>query len=163
MFLTTLAISNGRLDRLLKKQQTTSDIVPHDLRGRAASVNKTPDYKILKVAAHIKKFSITTSHYAREKNIERLYLPPDLNLRKVYDIYLEENPDQESYVSEKIYRKVFKEKFPNLRFQDTCKTCDMLNAKISAATPSGKSSLKKDLELHQRQAEAARSSFKRAK
>ena len=92
----------------------------------------------------------------------RRYLPEGLNISRLYLLYVEWmkiHHKEEPVVSEYIYRRIFNTKF-NLSFQkpatDTCKTCDLLNAKLECADEEeGTMTLKKDLELHQTKAAKA--------
>lgn len=90
------------------------------------------------VIDHIKSFPAFESHYTRSQNPERIFLNPELNIRKMYSLYLEKCKENNlSSVNEWTYRKIFKRDF-KLRFhlprKDTCAKCDFLNMKIKTIT-----------------------------
>lgn len=109
-----------------------------------------------KIIKHIKTFPSEESHYCRRKNIDKRFLSSDLNVTRMYKLFLAEYaPDHvgKPPVSRQWYNEIFLSKF-NLCFRvprvDTCGTCDSLNIKIKA----GEAAAKTDLELHHRKAEA---------
>lgn len=139
-----------------------------DERGKHRNrANKISDIDYENVKVHINSIPKYTSHYSRQKNPDKIYIDHDISISALYhDYYLEWckdkalNPVKESY-----YRKIFCTEF-NIGFKlpktDTCKTCDHLNIQIKNADSMGESadSLKIELELHQRRAEALQKSLK---
>lgn len=99
-------------------------------------------------------FPTEESHYGRKRS-SRLYLSPDLNLNRMHNAFKLKYP--ESKVQYKFYQRVFRKDFPNLFFckpkTDTCNVCDKMNAQIKSSTPSTKTVLTNQLNLHQRKAE----------
>ena len=100
------------------------------------------------------------SHYCHSRS-QKLYLAPTLTISKLYELYETRCKEtNQKPVSDYTFRKIFNEDFnitihPSLK--DTCKTCDMLNAKIKACTgESSANAAKVQLEIHQRKAENAR-------
>lgn len=166
-FLGTFNISNGRLQRCLKKEELGRS-PGEDLRGKNSCPTKTSDVAVEGVKEHISLFPKYTSHYTRAHNPNRKYLSPELNLRKMYELYKEYCDDKkmppEVRVKEHTYRKIFNNDF-NLSFhaprKDTCAKCDKLTIKLSvAANEEEKASLSRDHELHLRKAEKARKALK---
>lgn len=50
------------------------------------------DYEL--VIKHIQQFPAQTSHYSRKDNIKKVYLSPELNVKRMYELYLEQHePD----------------------------------------------------------------------
>lgn len=154
-FLGILQISWGRLYRCLIKEEVFAVM---DNRGKNIPTNKIDDTDVM---MHIKSFPSYQSHYSRKDNEQRRYLHPDLNIRKMYDLYVEKcSQENKQPVKEKFYYKVFSTKF-NLHFKipskDTCRLCDELHLKIRAETNEEK---KKELEvqknLHLARAKQAR-------
>jgi hypothetical protein len=139
--LDTFNISEGRLARALKK-----DVPGEDLRGKSEnSRRKTEESLIIAVKEHIQSFPAFSSHYTRCHNPHRKYLSPDLNIRKMYNLYLEKcENDKQQHVNEWIYRKSFKNDF-NLHFhqprKDTCQNCDFLKLQIEACEDEGEKRL----------------------
>lgn len=158
-FIKTLDISQKRYDNVLKKRRD-SGVPSTDKRGKHIPSNKTPDDIIESVKQHINSFPKYSSHYSREKNPHTKYLSSDLNLKKMYELFVQSCNDKniETPVKESYYRQIFNTKF-NLSFKkplsDTCNTCDQLNIKIKHGIDIEES--KKTKELHLRKAEKARS------
>lgn len=72
---------------------------------------------------HIKTFTCRASHYARRGAPGRKYLPVDLNVKKMHELFHKQNDEQISYA---LYYSVFMYDF-NLGFghpsKDVCSTC----------------------------------------
>lgn len=158
-FLQTFQISNGRLQRALKRARVSSP--GEDLRGKHKPINKTPEEKVQNVFNHINSFPAYTSHYTRSHNPNRKYLDSSLNIRLMYNLYKEQCLQENcNPVSEAIYRNIFHRDF-NLHFhtpsKDTCVTCDLLKGKLDCVTDEQqRQDLKTQHELHLRKAEKAR-------
>jgi len=105
---------------------------PKDQRGKHGNVfHALPSSTKEAIRKHIGSIKGRTSHYSREAKA-RIYLPSELNVTKLYNMFKEKNPDIKcSYES---YRTIFNSEF-NIAFgyprTDTCSTCDSLVAKIS--------------------------------
>lgn len=161
-FLKTFQISNGRLQRALKRARLSSP--GEDLRGNHKPVNKTPEEKTQYVRDHISSFPAYTSHYTRSHNPNRKYLDSKLNIRCMYNLYKEKCLQENcSPVSEAVYRNIFHRDF-NLHFhtpsKDTCVKCDLFKAKLNCETDENKkNSLRTEHDLHLRKAEKARRSL----
>lgn len=159
-FLNTFNVSNGRLSRVLKKSKEEG--TPHlDGRGKHEARKCISEELITDVREHIKSFPAFESHYAREDNPNKKYLNPELNMAKIYDLYLEKcRQEHKPFVGEHIYRKIFHKDF-NLSFhpprKDTCSFCDKMHLKIQVSSnDEEKARLVAEKELHLRKAEAAR-------
>ncbi|UYV75554.1 hypothetical protein LAZ67_13000591 [Cordylochernes scorpioides] len=154
-FRDTYQVSDGRIYKCSSKEQVTS--LFDQRKGRAAS-NKIDDTHVVK---HIKSFPAYTSHYTRAHNPRRQYLNPDLNIKKMYELYATQCKKENVVpVKEKYYYKVFSTKF-NLHFKqpskDTCQTCDYLQIKIQSSDSEGIQMAKIEKENHLEEAERARS------
>ena len=81
------------------------------------------------VREHIRSFKGRKSHYGLKKT-EKLYLPEDLNVKKMHNMYCQKFLDCK--VSYETYRKIFVNNF-NISFgfprSDTCSICDQHLAK----------------------------------
>jgi hypothetical protein len=159
-----IGVSDGRISRVLKKKVNGTPLT--DNRGNHVPHNKTSDAELQYVREFIGKFPTYTSHYSRKKNPNRSYLTPDMNISKMYELlkgqYREDRPLCEPII-EHVFRYIFNHEV-NLHFhaplQDTCKTCDTMNAKIKACdTENDLCKLKFELEIHQRKADSARTSL----
>jgi hypothetical protein len=136
----------------------------HELRG-----NRIPDLVLSQIDEHIRSFPKRKSHYGRVDNQKRYYLSPELNMSRMYLLYLEKfEPD--NYLKKKtgetfkptvkyaFYRNYFNTNY-NMSFgqprTDTCQTCDKLNREISAGLNDAEiKNLKKEKELHIRKADS---------
>lgn len=127
-FKDTYQISDARIHRS-SCTKNVSDLI--DGRGRHRPGNAIDDAHVIK---HIKSFPAYSSHYTRAHNPRRKYLNPELTVRKMYELYIEQCAVENVIaVKEKYYYKVFSNKF-NLHFKhpakDTCQTCDSLQIQI---------------------------------
>lgn len=164
-FIDTFQISTGRIDRILKAHKN----IPNDMRGRMdGSCRRTSELVTNTVIEHIKSFPAFESHYTRSQNPERMFLNPELNIRKMYNLYLEKCKENNlSSVNEWTYRKIFKRDF-NLHFhlprKDTCAKCDFLNMKIMTTTDDEeKTILVQRHDVHLQDAELARKALQEDK
>ena len=75
------------------------------------------------IKRHIESFRCKASHYARRGAPGRKYLPCDMNVKKMHDLFMEQNHEQVTYG---LYYSVFVYNF-NLSFgnpaKDVCGTC----------------------------------------
>lgn len=136
------------------------------------------------VREHIETFPIRHSHYSRKDNIERVYLPSDLSIARLYCDFLEKHdPDyltleenrkrvaahepveilRKPLISVHMYHNIFVTEYI-IHFgyprTDTCSTCDILTMQIQAASAESKLVLKESLQAHQQLAEEGYSAFK---
>ncbi|KAF8770444.1 hypothetical protein HNY73_017972 [Argiope bruennichi] len=112
-FLDTFVVSNGRLARALRKEENERE-PGEDLRGKKTPANKTSEENLNRVRDHINSFPRFDIHY--QQNPKGKFLKPDLNVKKMYGMYLLECQMKDvSYVKENIYRTVFNEEY-NLTF-----------------------------------------------
>lgn len=107
----------------LDKLQATGVIVP-DGRGGRQGRNAVQDAQIkLMMNAHIDRCPRVESHYCRSGTTKE-YLHPDLNIKKMYEMYKAANPE-EHIGSEEKYRLIFESR--NLSFhspkKDQCSLC----------------------------------------
>lgn len=136
-FKNVLQITEGRIEKCVKKRQKMSSTCAMDLRGRHSNRKRTPAEKLQKVLHFIRLLPTYESHYTRETCANtKKYLNPDLNLKILYEEYKKHCIGDESVVSMYMFRDVFYRRF-NLRFkppaQDTCDYCNKVELKIKAA------------------------------
>lgn len=148
-------MSDWRIYNCCSKEQVTSLV--DQRKGRIAS-NKIDDTNVIK---HIKLFPAYSSHYTRAHNPRRQYLNSDLNIKKMYELYVTECEKENVLpVKEKYYYNVFSKKF-NLHFKqpskDTCQTCDALKIKSQSSDGEGIKTAEIEKESHLEEAERARS------
>lgn len=64
---------------------------PPDNRGRHDKrPNRVSDNDTKNVLLHIKSFPAQISHYSRKDNIKKVYLSSELNVKQMYELYLEQ-------------------------------------------------------------------------
>lgn len=124
-FLATFCISNTVVENIIKKRNDYN-IVEEDRRGKHVPGIKRPDESRASVIEHISSFPRVPSHY-RRKNTSKEYLPHDLNVSIMYELYVEKckvegiEPEKPSF-----YRNIFHNNF-NLSFHtprnDMCDKC----------------------------------------
>lgn len=156
-----LQITDGRITRALKHRAPGSGTTTPklDQRGRHPPHNKTSVEATEIVKEFINKFPRYSSHYSRNKNIQREFLAPTLNISIMYELY-RGTVEMDKVVSKFVFTKIFSENF-NLHFRapisDSCKKCDSFKVKIEAAgDPSEKERITSERDLHHRKAESAR-------
>jgi len=155
-FLRTFDISNGRLDRALKNRRANNGVVKPDQRGRHVK-SQIADEDRRSVVDHISMFPRYVSHYTRSHQSSREYLASNLNLRMMYQLYVEHCHQKNFHpVKESYYRHVFNSAF-NLSFhqplKDTCQKCDRFTMLLDFS-PSQE--IKAQQEIHLRKAEKVR-------
>ncbi|CAF4946031.1 unnamed protein product [Pieris macdunnoughi] len=146
------------------KNKLSVSTPPQDQRGRHIPKNKTSDDQVQNVKSFIEKFPTYESHYTLHKRSDRLFLPPELNITKMYSLYCEQSATPLSYY---MFSKIFNANF-NLSFHppisDSCKRCDMLNIKMQACdNEEEKSHLETQRKLHLLKADSARNNYNKDK
>lgn len=126
-FLKTLHISHGPVDKALKGLNEIGIFGNPDKRGHHVPANKTSEDLVARVKLHIESFPTMESHYCR-KSTKREYLDPSLSIAKMYELYVNEcSENNEKYVSEITYRRIFGTNY-NLAFfkpkKDQCAVCE---------------------------------------
>lgn len=138
-FLNTLGISAQTVRTVFNKTNSAGNIAK-DQRGKACK-NSMLDESVKKsVRDHINMFEIVDSHYCRAKT-ERKYLPPTLNISKMFMMYeeycVENNIARKA--TESMYRQIFTTEF-NISFFYPRKICVMFAIVTKTVCP--KKSLK---------------------
>ncbi|XP_046661862.1 uncharacterized protein LOC124355023 [Homalodisca vitripennis] len=148
--LTILQESKNRVQLICKKYLETG-VVPLETRGGARQVDK---YNIKKdsIKSFIKTFIPVQKHYCRAKNKHRQYLPSELNITKMWKMYIEQHPTEELKYEYDFFRLVFSENF-NIGFDapytDKCSTCTRLECELATEKDAGKrETLKLNLKAH---------------
>jgi hypothetical protein len=165
VFLKTLAISDGRMNRALVNERRNVGVVQGDKRGKIDhKTQRIPEVKVAEVEAHIRSFPVNISHYTRSHSEERRYLSPNLSINEMYRLYVQKCAEDDTEpVKDSMYRHIFNTKF-NLAFhapwKDTCKKCDCMKTAIEAEKDiCRRKTLSSEHELHLRKAECARKSI----
>ena len=129
-FLSFYGVSNGRM-KVLKSSLINTGEVHKDKRGKHTNRPRNlSGADKLSIIQHITSFRSRKSHYSRRQQ-NKVYLPEDLNGRKMFTMYREKYP--QSKASYNSYLKVFNTSF-NICFGyprcDTCSACDTFVAKL---------------------------------
>lgn len=115
------------------------------------------------IKEHINSFPAYESHYSRRDTSQK-YLLADLSINKIYGLYCEKvaNPVSSSKFGSVFNSMGIKFKSPGI---DTCKSCDLLKAKIDIADPNSneKDKLISEQQLHHLEDDLAYNSKERDK
>lgn len=149
-FLSLHAVTVKRVKRL--KRLLESNTTPRDNRGKNVKSNCLPECEIKRIREHIESFPVKETHYS---NRDYYYLNSTLNVKIMYELFMEKYPD--SKIKYSYYIKYFNENF-SLHFGrpqvDTCITCETLNLKIQSPTlgEAAKKAAEAELAVHKRRA-----------
>ena len=91
MFLNTLAVSEKFMRNAIEKGGNDTSIVEKERRG-STKTRKFYEDVANSVKDHIKSFPVVESHYLRKQS-KRSFLASNLNVSKMYDLYLEKYKD----------------------------------------------------------------------
>ena len=134
IFLMILNIGVHRLRRISKTFLTTGQL-PKDQRGgdRASMKNVAKKQSVMQF---IESFKCIESHYCRSTTSERKYVSSDLNIKKMWRMYQEQQSDTTLKVKECFFRNIFNKNY-NIGFNtprvDVCSKCTELSEKIKKA------------------------------
>ena len=136
-YLGTLNISQKVVYNVHDKKDTLIGTPKADARGKHPKKIILPDMQNI-VRDHILSFPAVESHYCRA-DAKSQYLDPGLNVKKMYDLYVEQCSNSNiAPVKESFYRNIFSKEF-NLMFhqrkKDRCDKCEEYNATILNAVP----------------------------
>ena len=103
------------------------DTVATDKRGKHAPAHSMKDGDLKFITDHVMKFNPCIAHYRREHAPRRLYLPPELTIREMYQDYVYEcEEDSLKSFCYSVYQKRVKEL--NISFAklgvEQCEDCD---------------------------------------
>ena len=125
MFLNTLDVGEIFVRNSVKATDPATHIVAERRKPEHCG-RKLADEKVNLIKNHIKSFPVMESHCIREQT-KRKYLSSNLNLCKMYDLFLKKHADIENLPKICSYTKIFLEKF-NLGFhkpkKDQCSQCN---------------------------------------
>ncbi|KAH9641530.1 hypothetical protein HF086_011422 [Spodoptera exigua] len=131
VFLNTLGITKYRVQYVMRNF-FANGILPNEKRG---GDHKYKKYSTQRQAVYsfIKSLKCVGAHYCRGTTTQRKYLPSELNIKKLYKMFIEKNPN--SPVKQSYFRAIFNEDF-NLGFgsprTDVCSRCIEFQEKIKA-------------------------------
>lgn len=122
-FLGITNFSKNRIQRIVRNY-VVCGVIPKERRG-GDRVGPKNDEKRLCIKNFIQSLNCVESHYCRSKTSMRLYLPCDLNFKKLYNQYLERVP-RNLHVKLSYFRK-YVNQYYNIGFgtpqTDVCSTC----------------------------------------
>lgn len=162
-FTATLDVSNMYVDHAMKHCSSSGTYASQENRGRHTPSNKTSEEVLMKVREHITSFPVMEGHYVR-KSTNRKFLPPDLNITKMQELYQEKcRTEGLKPVNNHLYRKIFNEEY-NFSFhrpkKDQCLSCNQYRNLL--AKSKGRDSMplaeKQKYDLHQSRKIQARES-----
>lgn len=122
-------IGRGKVDDIVKCLKNSGN-PPKDGRGKHTNrPHSVPEEIKIRMRNHIASLKGRESHYSL-KDSSKIYLPADLNITKIFHMFIEKNPDVTLKMYE-TYRNIFNAEF-NISFgyprTDTCSQCDALQA-----------------------------------
>ena len=160
MFLNTLDVGETFVRNCVKATDPATHIVAEQRKPEHGG-RKLADEKVNLIKNHIKSFPVMESHYLMEQT-KRKHLSSNLNLCKMYDLFLKKHADIENLPKICSYTKIFLEKF-NLGFHKPKKDqCSQCNA-YKNMTPEQKKENEEEHKLHLINKEKARQSKENAK
>lgn len=134
VFLGVLGVSKHRVSLIAKKFVAHGQLPLENRGGDKKSVLFGP--KKLAVVSFIKTFKCIESHYCRGKTQVRSYLSSELNIKKMWRMYISGTQDESLKVSHWFFRSIFNTKF-NIGFgsprTDVCSKCLEMKERIKAA------------------------------
>lgn len=153
-FMNTLLVKKDRLQLLCRRFLETGDFVA-DKRGGDTRSKFYKNEKI-SVKKFIESIKAVESHYSRNKNCTRQYLSSDLSLKKLHEMYNNENENLK--VKYEYFRKIFVLEY-NISFgspaTDVCSMCLCLKEKIKKCKEhSQKNEARLQLVVHKKRAAA---------
>lgn len=147
-------ITLGRVALLVKKLNING--TTKDNRGTHANrPNRISEEVVKLVHDHIASFPCDPSHYSRSKNMGCQYLSPQLNTKKMHELFKQKHP--EVALCSDFYYRYFKNNF-NLRFEkpksDTCGTCETMRKDLGSTMLTGedRTALEEKKKIHQEMA-----------
>lgn len=133
-FLDILGITKHRVLGVFQRFRMTGSLIPHETRGgdRKRGLFQEKEDSVI---AFIKTFKGIESHYGRGKS-RKTYLPSELNITKMFEMYNNEQTDASLKVKQSYFRMIFSTRF-NLSFSaplvDVCSTCLSLSERQQEA------------------------------
>lgn len=124
-FCATFSVSKTIINDALFNRSSNGSYNGRDKRKGKPAHNATPTNKVDKVRSFLNEIPKVRSHYCRKRS-SRLYLPPDLSIANLYDIYSKK--ENSEAVNMNVFRKIFKEFEPPLAIflpkKDQCTVCN---------------------------------------
>lgn len=154
-FQNTLSISSQMI-RTAYNKLNAANVVTSDQRGKACRNSQLDESVKNSIRSHIEMFQPIESHYCR-KNSSRVYLPPNLNISKMYRMYedyCQEN-DIRKKATESMYRHVFSTEYNISFFAPKKDLCDICH-KYDNSNSQEKQVLEEDYQHHIKNKELAR-------
>lgn len=128
-FTNALCITKDRIQGVMRRFYEKEEMAKERRGGDRK--NRKFEEKRKAVQTFIESFKANESHYCRSKNIKRLYLPPELNIKKLWSMYNKDHPRLE--VKQNFFRNIFNCCY-NIGFgtprSDVCSTCLQLDENI---------------------------------
>lgn len=128
-FTKALCVKKDRIQGVMRRFYEKEELA----KERRGGDRKSQKYeeKRKAVQAFIESFKATESHYCRSKTMKRMYLAPELNIKKLWRMYNKDHPSLE--VKQHFFRNIFNTCY-NIGFgtprSDVCSTCLLLDERI---------------------------------
>ncbi|KAF9796767.1 hypothetical protein SFRURICE_012618 [Spodoptera frugiperda] len=138
-FLNVLKVGKDRVTGILQRSYKDGGSTAKENRGGNHKIARYAE-KRRRVEQFIESLEAAEPHYCRAKSSIRLYLPPELNIVKLWKMYQEQVQDMPQLkVKQSFFRDIFNKKY-NVGFgsplKDTCSRCFELTRKIETASTS---------------------------
>jgi len=102
-FVSIFGITVGRVRRLCEWTTSGQLTPPTDKRGKHGNHYKIPEEIHTQVCNHIESFPPRESHYSRHDNTNKRFLSENLNIMRMYMLYLEKHePEQVERIEAKV-------------------------------------------------------------
>lgn len=140
-FMRALTIKKDRIQGVMNRFLANSGEMPEEKRGGDRKKEKY-EAKRISVEWFIESFKGQDSHYCRSKSANRIYLAPELSIRKMWRMYNAAR-DEDLRVKQSFFRHIFNTKY-NIGFgnprTDVCSTCIELSERIKTEKDASKKS-----------------------
>lgn len=162
VFLQVFGISDNRIKRINKCSVLHKS--PVDMRGKSRSGNCVQGEICVRIHKHIEKFDVKVTHYGGKP---KKYLDARLDVVKMHNMFILDNPDLKDKVNYSFYHKYFKENFsysfgrPQV---DVCSTCERFSVKLKdkALSQNAKQNVAAEMVVHNRRSKKYYSAMKEA-
>jgi len=124
-FCATFSVSKTIINDALFNRSSNGSYYGRDKRKGKPAHNATPTNKVNNVRRFLNEIPKVPSHYCRKRS-SRLYLPLDLSIANLYEIYSKK--ENSEAVNMNVFRRIFKEFEPPLAIflpkKDQCTVCN---------------------------------------
>nr|CAI5851159.1 unnamed protein product [Callosobruchus analis] len=137
-FMDILGVKKDRILNILKRYKDNNEMMPLERRGGDRVRAKNNDKRIA-IRRFVEGLKCVESHYCPSKTFQRLYLPAELSIRKLWQIY-NSTVNRDLQVKPSIFRFFFTRKYnvgSGTPKTVLCSTCLQFKEKIKNITDDG--------------------------